>query len=317
MPIEQVRKNPRLHLARRQRRIPVRVALVSRAEIGRRNRRAIRINRGSKNHGVPIRQPERVVGLGRNPGQLLRIAGRAGSSIKVRRPNLLPALAPAEKQNPLPIRRELRAAVPSLSHRNLERGSAGTRGRRNRLQPQLRCLAIRRQVHRRHRVGQPLPIRRNGRLAQPLHLHHVLKSHGPLGITPATRTSRRGPRLGLSRAEGRRRKRDKNESENIFAHRFFLFAESLQPLPREEEVYTGNAGHLFLPRLPIVSSRWRTIKLEGNVQPNSEPARARTGKSTSLPPSLLAQYRQEVNWSIPRKAHPSLHNFWFDRKICI
>ena len=187
MPIQQMRKNLRLHLTRRQRSIFIRIALVPRAKVRRRNSRTVRVDRRREQHEVPIRRPLRVISLGRNPRQLLRIARRAGSRIKVRRPNLLAVLSSRNKEHGVPIRGKLHPRVSRPGHRNLERGSARTGVRSDRLQPQLRCLAVRLQVDRGHAVSQPLPIRRNGRLPQPFHLHHVLKRHGPFGLGIAHR----------------------------------------------------------------------------------------------------------------------------------
>jgi hypothetical protein len=53
---------------------------------------------------------------------------------------------------------------------------------RNRLHPQLRCLGVLLEIDGGYGVRQPLAVRRDGGIAQPLHLHHVFEGHGALGL---------------------------------------------------------------------------------------------------------------------------------------
>ncbi len=231
----------RLHFAVRQRFVAIRVAFVSRCKVRRRNWWTVWIYTRSENHGVAVRRPFRVVRPRRNRRQLLRIRCRARRRIEIRQPHLLPALAAREKQNPLPIRRELRSAITGLPDGYLDRLAAFLRRRGNRLQPQLRFFLVWDQIYGGDGVRQPLAVRRNGRLAQPLHLHHVLKSHRPLGLSGLLclrglrgRRGLRGLRARQRRKDERKRKeQDKRRSPHEMPHRTARIAS-----PREEKVYT-------------------------------------------------------------------------------
>ena len=107
--IEQMSEDLRLHLARGQSFVAIRVTFVADPIVGRRDGRAIRKNRGSKEHGVPVGRPDGVSGLRRNVGQLLRIARRAGCTVEIRQPDLLGTDAAAEEKDALAIRGKLNA----------------------------------------------------------------------------------------------------------------------------------------------------------------------------------------------------------------
>ena len=194
VPVQQLGKNLRLHLAGRLGRIALRVAFVALRAISKRNRRTVRIHRRREHHKVLVGRPARVVRLAGNRRQPLCVGRCAQRRVKIRGPNLRPALAPAHKQNPLVVRRKLHATVARLRHRNLRRLSA-----RNLLDPPLRGSGIFVQIHGGNRICQPHAVRGNRGLAQPLHGHHVLKGHGPL------------LRIGLRGRKGRHRQ---NSSKN-------------------------------------------------------------------------------------------------------
>ena len=221
--IEQVGEDLRLHLAGGEGGVAVGVAFVARCRVRCRDRRAIGIDGRCEDNRLAVRRPEGIVGLGGDGRQLFRIARGSGRAVEIRQPHLLAALAAAEQKNVLAVGRELRAAVAGPGHRERNGFAAG-----DGLQPQLRCFGVLVEVDGGDGIGQPLAIRRDGRLSQPLHLHHVLEGHGALGLRWQWRAER-GDCEGECERDG----------EGVFAHEGFPFRGMEGRLPREGEVYTG------------------------------------------------------------------------------
>jgi hypothetical protein len=105
VPIQQLRKNPRLHFALRLGIIPL---LVARVLVGAwpPPGAAIRIHRRRKQNVFPIRRPSRVIRLGADVRQLPWLAHRARRCIKGSQPDLLTLFPRSQKRNLLSIRRK-------------------------------------------------------------------------------------------------------------------------------------------------------------------------------------------------------------------
>jgi hypothetical protein len=86
------------------------------------------------------------------------------------------AISARKEEHGVPIGGEFNAAVARLADSELLRLATC-----NGLQPPFRGFRVLVEIYGRYRVGKPFAIGRNGRLAQPFHLHHVLKGHGVFG----------------------------------------------------------------------------------------------------------------------------------------
>ncbi len=156
--IQKMSEDLRLDLAGGLCSIAIRIALVACRRIHCRDRRAIRINCGSKHRGAAVGRPDGVASLSRNVGQLLRVARRAGRAIEIRQPDLLGARAAAEEENVLAVGSKLRSSISGLRHGQLHRGLRFGVWTSNRLQPQLRCFGVFVQIDCRNGVGQPFAV---------------------------------------------------------------------------------------------------------------------------------------------------------------
>src|SRR6202034_3573174 len=115
--VEKVGEDLPFDLAGRESGVSLLITAVSGSAVLRANRGAIRIDRRRENDGLGIRRPLRIVGLGCDARQLLRMARGASRGIEIGKPNLLAILSPRKEKHGVPVSRELNAGVARLANR--------------------------------------------------------------------------------------------------------------------------------------------------------------------------------------------------------
>src|SRR5580700_51555 len=161
MPIQKLFVYPRLHLVFFFGRVARSVASII---------PAIRIYGRNKRDRLPIRRPQLVVRSGRNRSQPRRLAAVQRDPINLRRPR-----PPRNERQLLPIRRPSRPRVAPPARQLSRLATAASRHH-----PNVAHRAIRLQIRRRHAISDPIPIRRNLRLANPMQRNQILKCNRAL-----------------------------------------------------------------------------------------------------------------------------------------
>ena len=143
MAVEQASEDLRLHRARRQRRIPIRITLVAGGRVRRGDCLAVWKHRGSNDHRLAVGGPDGVVGFGRDCGQFLRVGCFAVETVELGDPDLLRSASAAEEEDMFAVGRKLRTTVAGL-----RRGKFLGLSARDEPDKQLRRLCILLQVDR-------------------------------------------------------------------------------------------------------------------------------------------------------------------------
>src|SRR5580704_5975535 len=159
MPVEQFGRNVRLHLTLLLLSIALRIAFII---------PAIGIDARNKRNRLSIRRPQFIVGPARKGSDPRSFAARQRDPI-----NLLRAIAPRKKRQLRAIRRPSRSLI-AAAVRQLTRLPASRRH-----DPNIRHPTIRLQIRRRNGIRNITPIRRNLRIANPMHRNQIIKSHRP------------------------------------------------------------------------------------------------------------------------------------------